>query len=64
MIWMDFKDYGISDEELNRKMVQEANLGLNAGHIFGKEGECCMRMNLACPRSVVEKAMNNIKKVF
>ena len=64
MIWMNFSDYGISDEELNRKMVFEAELGLNAGHIFGKEGDCCMRMNLACPRSVVEIAMQNLKKVF
>lgn len=64
MIWMNFSDYGISNEELNRKMVFEAELGLNAGHIFGKEGDCCMRMNLACPRSVVEIAMQNLKKVF
>ena len=64
MIWMNFKAYGISDEELNRMMVHEANLGLNAGHIFGKEGDCCMRMNLACPRSIVEIAMNNLKRVF
>ena len=56
--------YGISDDELNRKMVHEANLGLNAGHIFGTEGEFCMRMNLACPRSIVEIAMNNLKRVF
>ena len=61
---MNFQDYGISDEELNRKMVYEANLGLNAGHVFGKEGECCMRMNLACPRCIVEIAMQNLKRVF
>ena len=64
MIWMNFTDYGISDEELNRKMVFEAGLGLNAGHIFGKEGDCCMRMNLACPRSVVEEAMQRLKKTM
>ena len=64
MIWMNFNDYGISDEELNRKMVFEAGLGLNAGHIFGKEGDCCMRMNLACPRSVVVEAMQKLKKIF
>lgn len=64
MIWLNFKDYEISDEELNRKMVFEAGLGLNSGHIFGKEGECCMRMNLACPRSVVMKALKQMKNVF
>ena len=64
MIWLNFKDYGISDTELNRKMIHEAGLGLNAGNIFGKEGEFCMRVNLACPRSIVEKALNQMKSVF
>ncbi len=64
MIWLNFKDYGISDAELNRKMIHEAGLGLNVGNIFGKEGEFCMRVNLACPRSIVEKALNQMKLVF
>lgn len=64
MIWLNFKDYGISDAELNRKMIHEAGLGLNAGNIFGKEGEFCMRVNLACPRSIVEKALDQMKAVF
>jgi cystathionine beta-lyase len=64
MIWLNFKDYGISDAELNRKMIHEAGLGLNAGNIFGKEGEFCMRVNLACPRSIVEKALKQMKLVF
>lgn len=64
MIWLNFKDYGISDAELNHKMIHEAGLGLNAGNIFGKEGEFCMRVNLACPRSIVEKALNQMKLVF
>lgn len=64
MIWLNFKDYGISNAELNRKMIHEAGLGLNAGNIFGKEGEYCMRVNLACPRSIIEKALNQMKAVF
>lgn len=64
MIWLNFKDYGITDAELNHKMIHEAGLGLNAGNIFGKEGEFCMRVNLACPRSIVEKALNQMKSAF
>lgn len=64
MIWLNFKDYGLSDEELNRKMVFEAGVGLNAGSLFGKEGECCMRMNLACPRSIVETVLLQMRDVF
>lgn len=64
MMWLDFEDYGISDEELNRKMVFEAGLGLNSGNVFGEPGKCCMRINLACPRTIVEQALNKMKKVF
>lgn len=64
MIWLNFKDYGITDAELNHKMIHEAGLGLNAGNIFGKEGEFCMRVNLACPRSIVEKALDQMKSAF
>jgi len=64
MIWLNFKDYGFSDEELNRKLVFEAGVGLNSGSLFGEEGECCMRMNLACPRSIVETALMQMREVF
>ncbi len=64
MIWLNFNGYGFTDEELNRKLVFEAGVGLNSGSLFGKEGECCMRMNLACPRSVVEKALLQMRDVF
>lgn len=64
MLWLDFSTYGLDNESLNHKMIFEAGLGLNNGKEFGKEGEQCLRMNLACPRSTVEKAMVRIKKVF
>ena len=37
--------------------VEEAALGLNAGNIFGPGGDGYMRMNVACPKSVLEKAL-------
>ncbi len=49
---------------LSHKMIFEAVLGLNNGKEFGRKGERCLRMNLACPRSVVEKAMSKMKTVF
>ena len=43
-------------------MAEEARLALNDGRGFGKtEGEGYMRMNIACPRSTVEKAMAQLK---
>ena len=64
MLWLDFSAYGYDNQTLNHKMIFEAGLGLNNGKEFGKQGEQCLRINLACPRSVVETAMQKMKKTF
>lgn len=64
ILWIDFRNLGIPHEELKKILVEKAKLGLNDGLLFGTEGEGFMRMNLACPKSVVEKAMTNLKNVF
>ena len=64
MIWLDFNSYGLSEEELWRKMTQEAHLGFNRGKEFGVEGSGFFRINLACPRTTVEEAMRRLKAVF
>jgi cystathionine beta-lyase len=64
MMWLDFNGYGFSEEELWRKMTQEAQLGCNRGKDFGEAGSGFFRINLACPRSTVEEAMRRLKKVF
>ena len=64
MMWLDFHGYGLSEEELWRKMTQEAQLGFNRGKDFGEEGSGFFRVNLACPRATVEEAMKRLKKVF
>jgi len=64
LLWVDFSDTGLSHKELNDLLILKAGLGFNDGAIFGKEGEKCMRINLACPRKIVEEAMFRMSKVF
>ena len=64
LIWLDFNGLAISDKELNDIIVNKAKLWLDAGNIFGKTGEGFERINIACPRSVLEEAFNNLKKAF
>lgn len=63
MMWLDFNGYGLSEEELWRKMTQEAQLGFNRGSDFGQDGKGFFRINLACPRSTVEEAMRRLCQV-
>ena len=64
LLWVDFSETGLSHKELSDLLVFKAGLGFNDGAIFGKEGEKCMRINLACPKKTVEEAMLRMKTVF
>lgn len=61
LIWLDFTALGMNDHrELVNLMVKEAKVGLNSGTTYGKEGLFHMRMNIGCPRSVVQQALQQI----
>lgn len=60
MMWLDFRELKFTPIELRNFLVNDANVALCDGYEFGKEGEGFMRMNIACPRSTLELALNNI----
>lgn len=62
--WLDFSGFRMSHEELFRKLADQARVALNDGQIFGEEGRCCFRINVACPKSTLEKAMEQIRTTF
>ena len=57
LVWMDCRKLGISSEELERRLVTEARLWLNAGTMYGAEGEGFMRWNIACPRNTLTEGL-------
>ncbi len=61
LIWLDFRELGLPENELEDLIVNKANLWLDSGAIFGKVGEGFERINIACPRSLLEEALNNLK---
>ena len=61
LIWIDFSGYGFTDEELEHIMVEEAKLWLDLGKIFGPQTAEFERFNIACPRSTVVRAMEQLK---
>lgn len=64
LMWLDFREFGLDDESINNLLINKAEVGLNKGNVFGEEGKCFQRMNIACPRSTVQKALEMIHKVF
>ncbi len=64
LLWLDFKNTGLSHEEIKNKLINEALLGFNDGLSFGKQGEFHFRMNFATQRTNVITALNRLKEVF
>lgn len=64
LVWMDFRAFGMNDKQLNKFLVEKAKVGLNNGGRFGRNGDGFMRINIGCPRSVVEEALTRIHKAF
>ncbi len=64
LLWVDFSGYGITQDELESRILDRARLWLDAGAIFGPETALFERFNLATPRSVVEEAMGRLKAAF
>lgn len=61
LIWLDCRALGMDNEALRRFMIEKAGLGLNEGHAYGRSLTGFMRLNAACPRAVLEKALGQLK---
>ena len=64
LIWLDFSEYGMSDKELLKFVIEKAKVGLNNGGKFGTGGDGWLRLNIGCSRSVLEEALKRIGKAF
>lgn len=64
LMWLDFRDMGMTHEELRDFLVNEAGVGLNDGETFGVEGRGFMRLNLATSKAMIEQALNMITDAY
>lgn len=60
LVWLDCRGLGLSHEALVDMFVNRARLALNDGEMFGKGGEGFMRMNVGCPRAVLQEALERL----
>lgn len=62
LAWVDCSCLGMNDKDLNNFMLKKAKLWLDEGTLFGTGGSMFMRINLACPRSLLQQALWNLEK--
>lgn len=61
LVFLDCRELGLNQEALTRLFAEKAHLALNDGTMFGKPGEGFMRLNVGCPRSVLEQALRQLR---
>lgn len=64
LVWLDCRELKLTQPELVQLFEDKAGLALNDGTMFGKEGEGFMRLNIGCPCSILNQALESLKKAI
>lgn len=64
LLWLDCRELGLGSEELEELILHTAGLWLDRGAMFGEAGEGFERMNVACPRSVLKQALEQLREAI
>lgn len=64
LVWLDCRKLGLEQKDLVDLFVNKAGLALNDGAMFGPGGEGYMRLNIACPRSLLATALSQLKSAM
>ncbi len=62
LAWLDCRKLGLDDQGLRRFFREKAKVGFDDGYVFGEAGSGFQRMNIACPRALLEEALSRIEK--
>lgn len=61
LLWLDCRELAMSDAQLRDFFVRECKVGMNPGVVFGDGGSGFMRMNIGCPKAIIEQALLQVK---
>ncbi|MCK4931142.1 MAG: pyridoxal phosphate-dependent aminotransferase [Candidatus Aminicenantes bacterium] len=60
LAWLDFRKLGLSDKDMKHFLIHKAKVWLDEGTKFGGGGEGFQRMNIGCPRKLLEEGLTRI----
>lgn len=61
LAWIDMRGYFAESANLTRFFLEQAGVVVEGGEMFVNSGEGHIRLNLACPRSVLQTGLNRIR---
>lgn len=62
LVWLDMRNLGMNDEELDLFLRDKCGIIQDPGYWFGENGKGFSRLNIACPREILEKVMNKLEQ--
>jgi cystathionine beta-lyase len=63
LLWIDCRDMGLGGSELDRRL-RGAGVWVEQGATYGAEGDGFIRMTIACPRVVLEEALERLERAL
>jgi len=64
LLWLDFRALFETEESRQRFIIDKAGLWLDQGTMFGDDGRGFERVNIACPRSILQQALERLEKAY
>lgn len=64
LLWLDFRELNLTEEELEDLIINKAKLWLDGGTMFGTEGVGFQRINIACPQKILIQAFTQLKEAL
>ncbi|MBN2849229.1 MAG: hypothetical protein JXK92_01110, partial [Erysipelotrichaceae bacterium] len=61
LLWIDFRKAKIDVNDLDRFMIEDVKVAVDYGHWFGEEGRGFIRLNIACPKTLLEEAFDRLE---
>ncbi|MBI9100305.1 MAG: pyridoxal phosphate-dependent aminotransferase [Spirochaetaceae bacterium] len=64
LLWLSFAEYGFKGKELEKLLVDKADIALDPGRWFGEEYSAYARLNIGCCRELLTEAIDRITALF
>ncbi|MGL5417655.1 MAG: MalY/PatB family protein [Clostridium sp.] len=62
--WINFKDLGVSSEELQEALIKKGKVAIMPGKTYGVEGEHFIRLNVGCSREKLEEGLKRLLEAY
>jgi len=64
LVWMDCSVLNLSSNVIAEILLEKENLWVNSGMMYGAGGENFIRLNIACPRQLLDEGLRKIEHYF